>query len=157
MLSDGDFDAILARIAVHGNARRALRESNVNDGEFWPSFANDEERAKRYARAKELGMEAVADEMLDLADQSRSGVITTEGPKGTERKTADMVERARLQVDTRKWLLARLVPKKYGDRTILAGDAENPLRFVDDSSIDGKLLPELAARGAPGTAGKPDD
>lgn len=33
----------------------------------------------------------------------------------------------RLAVDTRKWAAARLLPKKYGDRVTLSGDAENPL------------------------------
>jgi len=30
--------------------------------------------------------------------------------------TGDMVERSRLQIDTRKWLLSKLRPDKYGDR-----------------------------------------
>ncbi len=32
-------------------------------------------------------------------------------------RTADMVERARLQVDARKWLLSKMRPDKYGDRS----------------------------------------
>ncbi len=155
-VDDATFDAILADIATHGNAKRSLRDANVNPRQFWATVGNDDERANRYTRAKELGMAAVADEMLDIADQSRIGTIVTESAKGTETKTADMVERARLQVDTRKWLLARLLPKRYGDRTILAGDADNPLAFVDQSAIASKLLPELAAERPPATPGKPD-
>lgn len=30
--------------------------------------------------------------------------------------TGDMIERSKLQVDTRRWLMGRLAPKKYGDR-----------------------------------------
>jgi hypothetical protein len=37
------------------------------------------------------------------------------------------VAHARLRVDTRKWLLSKLAPKKYGDKLELSGDAENPI------------------------------
>ncbi len=52
-----------------------------------------------------------------------------EGAKGeavTEDKvsTADMVDRSRLQVDARKWLLSKIMPKRYGDRIELAGKIE---------------------------------
>jgi len=30
-------------------------------------------------------------------------------------------------VDTRKWLLSKLAPKKWGDKLELSGDPENPL------------------------------
>ncbi len=50
-------------------------------------------------------------------------------PDEVEIMTGDMVDRARLQVDARKWLLSKMAPKKYGDRLELAGDKENPLEL----------------------------
>jgi hypothetical protein len=44
--------------------------------------------------------------------------------------TGDMIERAKLQVDTRKWLISKLKPETYGDRLELAGDARAPLTLV---------------------------
>jgi hypothetical protein len=41
--------------------------------------------------------------------------------------TGDMVERTRLQIDARKWLAAKLSPRKYGDKLELAGDPTSPL------------------------------
>jgi hypothetical protein len=41
--------------------------------------------------------------------------------------TGDMVERSRLQIDSRKWLAAKLAPKKYGDKLELAGDPDRPI------------------------------
>jgi hypothetical protein len=43
-------------------------------------------------------------------------------------ETGDMVERSRLQIESRKWLLAKLAPKKYGeklelDARVSVGDA----------------------------------
>jgi hypothetical protein len=37
------------------------------------------------------------------------------------------VAKQRLQVDTRKWMLSKLAPRKYGDRLELAGDPKNPI------------------------------
>jgi len=51
--------------------------------------------------------------------------------------TVDMVERARLQVDTRKWLLSKLRPEKYGDRSTVemsapgGGPLNIKVEFVD--------------------------
>ena len=66
--------------------------------------------------------------MLDLSDQCRPGVKTTTKGDGTvETVEGDMVDRSKLMIDTRKWLLSKLLPKKYGDRTVLAGDPDAPL------------------------------
>ena len=53
------------------------------------------------------------------------------------------VQKQRLQVDTRKWLLSKLAPKRYGDKITLAGDEENPLKvetikrvMIDDNARD---------------------
>ena len=80
--------------------------------------------AAKYARARELQAEFWADDMLRIADESREGVKTKETDKGTEITTGDMVERARLQIDSRKWLLSKLLPKKYGDKLDVTSGGE---------------------------------
>ena len=70
----------------------------------------------KYARARELQAEFWADDILRLADESREGIKTKETAQGVEVTTGDMVERTRLQIEARKWLLSKLLPKKYGDK-----------------------------------------
>jgi hypothetical protein len=83
---------------------------------------------QRYARAKEDSLQILEDEMLELADNTRLGeIVTVKGDGTEERKIADMIEHRKLQIETRKWLMGKLKPKKYGDRTVLAGDKDNPL------------------------------
>lgn len=73
--------------------------------------------AAQYARARDAGLDEMADELLDLADKCREGVKRTVKGDGTvEEVTGDMVDRARLQVDARKWYLSKLAPKRYGDK-----------------------------------------
>lgn len=64
---------------------------------------------EQYARAREAQAEFYADELIDIADNA-----------GTAKKPVD-VQRSRLQVDARKWVAAKLLPRKYGDKMELSG------------------------------------
>lgn len=77
----------------------------------------------KYARARESQIEAMAAEIIHIADTCREGVKTKETEDGIETVTGDMIERSRLQVDARKWLLSKLAPKKYGDAQTLTIEA----------------------------------
>lgn len=72
--------------------------------------------AQMYARAKRDRLERMAEELIRIADTPQVGEKTKTGKDGTEVTTGDMIEHRRLQVDTRKWLLARLAAHTYGDR-----------------------------------------
>lgn len=71
----------------------------------------------RYKSAREFHLESLSDDIVGLADVCREGTKTKTTKDGIETTTGDMVERARLQVDARKWLLSKLRPEKYGDKT----------------------------------------
>lgn len=87
-------------------AARTVRTWILENEEFQPM----------YARAKEIQADFIAHQVLPLADICRVGEKTIVKPSGTEITRGDMVERSRLQVDARKWLAAKLAPKKYGDK-----------------------------------------
>ena len=70
--------------------------------------------SERYARACENRAEAIFEESLEIADDSRGDFIDTEnGPVFQQ----EHVQRARLRVDTRKWFVSKLFPKKYAEKT----------------------------------------
>lgn len=72
--------------------------------------------SSQYARARDQGLDTMADELLDISDTPKEGVKTKSTLLGTEVSTGDMIEHRRLQVDTRKWYLAKLAPKRYSDK-----------------------------------------
>lgn len=78
---------------------------------------NDEFRSQ-YARAREEQAENMAGEILAIADDSRGDTEIRMDAKGNEYEAPDheWMARAKLRVDTRKWLMSKLAPKKYGDR-----------------------------------------
>lgn len=65
---------------------------------FYTWLRTHDEFLKQYARACEERTEAMSEDILDIADD------------------AEDVQKARLQVETRKWLMAKMKPKKYGDK-----------------------------------------
>jgi hypothetical protein len=101
-MTDDDFTKVVEDIATHGNAARALRENSASNREFYARLATTPADAERYARAREQGMDAFADSM----------VVDAEAAKGDD---AAGVAAARLLVDTKKFLLAKLRPKVYGE------------------------------------------
>ena len=129
--------AILDGMALEGlSCFKACEAVGVPIGTFIGWTVEDAALAESYTRARETLIERMAAETLAIAD----------APVGsTEHGTTDSgaVQKQRLQVDTRKWLLSKLAPKKYGDKVTLAGDEENPLRVqkvvrqvIDDANSD---------------------
>ncbi len=89
----------------------------------------NEEFLNQYARAKQESADAMAEEVLYIADTQETGTTTTiKGDGSVETKEEDMLGHRRLQIDTRKWLMAKMKPKKYGDKldVTTGGESINP-------------------------------
>lgn len=86
---------------------------------------------ERYARAKEAQADMMADEMLDIADDTTGDVIMIRTGDGelVEAENREFINRSRLRVDTRKWIASKLKPKKYGDRMALTGGDGGPIEI----------------------------
>ena len=70
-----------------------------------------------YTRARAEQAQLLAEQIIEIADNTQLGEIVTIKPDGTEeRKMADMLEHRKLRIESRKWIAAKLLPKKYGDK-----------------------------------------
>jgi len=101
------------------SAFKACQVAGVPQSTFSRWCDDDATLAESYARAREDLIERMATEIMDISDQD---VGITDGKKDWA-----AVQKHKLQVDSRKWLLSKLAPKKYGDKLELSGDNENPL------------------------------
>ena len=105
-----------------------------------------EEFRGQYAIAREAQADHMADEILEIADDaSNDWMLRKQGEDEVQVLNSEHVNRSRLRVDSRKWLLSKLLPKKYGEKletrtTISADDtimalmqriAENGRRIQD--------------------------
>jgi len=78
-------------------------------------LVGDREFQEQYARAMDARAMLLAEEILEISDDS-SGDAVTDPETGAIRMDAEFVARSRLRVDSRKWLAARMSPRKYGDK-----------------------------------------
>ena len=86
------------------------------------------EFSQQYAYATQERTEAMAEDILDIADDGSNDLMTIQkGNESYEIENKEVTNRSRLRVDTRKWLMSKMKPKKYGEKLELAGDKDNPL------------------------------
>lgn len=84
-----------------------------------------EQFAADFARAREIGFDAIAAEILHIADTLDEGNETTVDDQGrTTTRTADMLGHRKLRIETRMKLLAKWDPRRYGDKLDLTSDGE---------------------------------
>jgi hypothetical protein len=122
---------ICERLAFGETLRAICRDEDMPSETTVRRWALDDVEgfSAQYARAREIGYHGMFDEIKDIADTPKEGVTVTEKPTGTETRHGDMIEHRRLQVDSRKWMLARALPKIYGDKQSLevGGPGGGPL------------------------------
>ncbi len=72
----------------------------------------------QYAIAREVGYLLLGDGLLEIADDSTNDWMECRSDDGARawRENGETVQRARLRLDTRKWILAKMLPKIYGDK-----------------------------------------
>lgn len=62
----------------------------------------------------------MADDLLDIVDDGTNDFVEREGKDGlTTVVDHEHIQRSRLRAETRKWLLAKALPKIYGDKVDL--------------------------------------
>ena len=96
-----------------------------------------EEFREMYARAREYRTDRLVQECVEISDNIENDTlfVESEGKDGAGAKEVcnhEWIARSRLRVDTRKWLAAKLAPKKYGDNQKLevTGKDDGPLQAV---------------------------
>ena len=113
-------EAVLANMESGMSCWKACEKAGVKNSTFMLWLSQDSALAESYAQARENFVERIAQEVMELSD-----VDVGETPDG--RKDWAAVQKHKLQVDTRKWLLSKLAPKKYGEKIEISGDKESPL------------------------------
>ena len=90
----------------------------------------------RYAHAREVQADNMADEILSIADDARNDWMERQdynGEAGSWQLNGEHIQRSKVRIDSRKWLAAKLKPKVYGDRTAVEHSGEVGLTGLADS------------------------
>ncbi|OJX55744.1 DNA packaging protein, partial [Enterobacter sp. 56-7] len=74
-------------------------------------IATDPSFKDRYTRAKIEGCTAMAEDAISIADDDTNDWNTSNDPQNPGwRPNGENIQRSRLRVETRKWMLSRLLP-----------------------------------------------
>lgn len=99
--------------------RRICEDKSMPSKSTVYRWLNDEENAEfrdMYARAQEMRADMLAAEMLEIADDNS---LDREAFVGINH-----IQRDKLRIDTRKFIAAKLMPKKWGDRIDVTSGGE---------------------------------
>ncbi len=108
---------ICSRIASTSKGTKKLCEENQHwpcQDTFFTWLKTYPEFSEQYAKAKKCQIEFFVDEILEISDDaSQDRLIDAQGKIVFNPQS---VNRARLKIDTRKWLACKLVPRVYGHK-----------------------------------------
>lgn len=126
------FEKIIELIFEGKSCRSILnsdRENLPSHRVFITWLANDPILSKQYAYACEARADLLFEDILEIADDSSQDVIKTDLGDGVEieKLNSEFVQRSRLRVDARKWIVSKLNPKKYGDKQETTHLFETPI------------------------------
>ncbi len=110
---------ICERIASGESLRRICKDDSMPARKTIHLWLLDEDK-KSFLHQYNIASDIRADELFDSLQ------IIADNTKGE-------VQRDRLRVDTRKWYLSKIMPKKYGDKLDLTSDNKvlpSPLLYV---------------------------
>jgi len=100
-------DDICRRLAAGESARQICRDDAMPAMSTLMKWLTDSDKvtfSEQYARARDCQADYYADQIVDIADEL------------SEVAEASELARAKLQIDSRKWKVARMSPRKYGDK-----------------------------------------
>jgi hypothetical protein len=136
------FDSIIREIEYGLSVREILRrEETPSQRTFFKWLNLDDDKVLRYNQAMKMRAHNLFEEILEIADKQDKDVYLDRD--GNERTDHNVVNRSKLQVDARKWVVGRLDPTKYGDKMDLTTNQKDlnipilnidPLSQVEDNT-----------------------
>lgn len=112
------FQIIIEQIKEGRSLTSVLSDNSLGvkmpaDNTFDKWCDEDEAKMTEYTRAREKRAEKIFEEILVIADKQDADVI--QNADGEDVVNHNVIQRSRLQIDARKWMLGKMQPKKYGD------------------------------------------
>lgn len=113
-------DKICEQIIL-GKSLKSICEATdmPNASSVFKWIGENDEFSKKYAYACQERSEAMLEEILDISDEGIDVI-----KQGAEKKSGALAQIVRLKVDTRKWYMSKMKPKKYGDKLDVTSGGE---------------------------------
>lgn len=137
---------ILTRLTEGESLRSIVKDAHMPpQSTVYEWLVAKPEFAEQYAYARDQQADTLADEIIAIADETPDldPVYSKDGELIEIKLHSAYIQWQKNRVDARKWVAAKLKPKKYGDRVTHAGDAENPLEIKANTEIFDTVLQTL--------------
>lgn len=122
MFDQGTADTICERLSKGEPLAVICRDLNVGRTTVYDWQRDNSAFAERIAHARTVGFDAIADEILEIADDGSRDY--REDRDGGVLVDHDHIQRSKLRVDTRLKLLSKWDPKRYGDKLLTENDTK---------------------------------
>lgn len=121
-------EQLCLRIESGRSARSVSGDGDMPDWATVKRYLEAEpEFSAQYARACEGRADALVDELLEIADDGSNDWMEKNDPESPGYvANGEHIQRSRVRVDARKWLVGKLAPKKYGDRMAIDATVTGP-------------------------------
>jgi predicted HTH domain antitoxin len=101
---------------------KAAKQIGIDTRTFHDMIQKDSSLLHQYTHAMEARADLIAERMVRNSHNRSNDFYTDEN--GNLKPNPVSVQRDRLILDTDKWLLSKLMPKKYGDKLTLDGEVK---------------------------------
>lgn len=112
-------DTICLRLSAGESLRHICLDDDMPAATTVHQWVLDDKEgfSKQYARAREIQAENMFDEILEISDDGSNDFMTIKkGDKEYNVEDHEVTNRSKLRVDSRKWYLSKVLPKKFGDK-----------------------------------------
>ncbi|WP_448115741.1 terminase small subunit-like protein [Mesorhizobium amorphae] len=124
-------DLICERLAEGQSLRSICSDKAMPDkATVFRWLAADADFARLYAHARDAQVDALVDEMIDIADDGSNDWMEQRGRDGELtgwKENGEALKRSAFRVSTRQWIAEKLKPKKYGNKVALTDAEGGPL------------------------------
>jgi len=100
---------------------------------LWVVDGKHKEFSEQYELARQAQAEMYADELKEIADDGRNDWMERHyGETTAWVENGEAMGRSRLRLDARKWIAAKLLSKRYGDKSEVAHTGQVTINMVKD-------------------------
>jgi len=127
-------DVFFMRISDGEPLKAVCREPGMPSAPIvFQRLTSDPEFQSRYAHARAVQADMIADEVLEIADDGRNDWMERHGRDAEGwLLNGEHTARSRLRIDARKWYLEKIAPKKYGNAMRIDGEQTVTHNISDD-------------------------
>ena len=120
---------ICARIADGDSVRTIVKDDKMPSSSTIFRWLLDEKYKvfwEQYEKSRNIQAELMFEELLDIADDGSNDFLERARQDGSTFivDNGEAIGRSRLRVDTRKWYLSKVLPKKFGEKIDVTTDGK---------------------------------